>query len=548
MYDDASSIGQASAAVAMANDAIDNARRAAASSRSKRSAAAAEQSKYMPPSPARSTPGGGGGSGRKNNNSDPDPDLKHNDSAYHVIATLLTERLLPKIEEAGPGSTHYTLTSEDVAFFQKMLPYGVRRSFVDALRYRLQLMKCGVGNKHSALGKLTMSCQMLGLDRESMNVLLDLNSSAGTRVSSFCCVHSYELHAKFGYGTIIGTSRLKSMYSHHSSSTYSTQYPINYKDQGPVAVPSPTYGANNNGSSSRNGDNGVNFGLNSPMNFSPTGTFSNTFSPTNNNNNSDNFSTPVGGGIDETSAESLARQQIMAEINETKFLMRGSVTPDAVNFWKKHLEELSQRLVALSLEEQLKAAGSGGSVGGGAGGGGGPASPYQTPVFSNEYEMDMYDKVKKHYDVPSNNMLSRDEYRDAEFGGGSGGVGPTYSPDGHNMMGGSAPNNASSMPPPPPRQQQQYQSDELPVCDVVAPSDLPGGYMFEAQLGSKKFLATVPPGGVTKGQRFVSTMQELETIEIPVPLGAWRDGVSECFNDGMCHPLFLNTLFFPCSE
>lgn len=72
--------------------------------------------------------------------------------------------------------------------------------------------------------------------------------------------------------------------------------------------------------------------------------------------------------------------------------------------------------------------------------------------------------------------------------------------------------------------------------------------MFEAQLGQKKFLATVPPGGVTKGQRFVSTMRELETIEIPVPLGAWRDDGCECFAHGICHPLFLNTIFFPCGE
>ena len=92
------------------------------------------------------------------------------------------------------------------------------------------------------------------------------------------------------------------------------------------------------------------------------------------------------------------------------------------------------------------------------------------------------------------------------------------------------------------------QQEELPVCDVVAPSDLPGGYMFEAQLAGTKFLATVPPGGVTKGQRFVSTMKELETIEIPVPLGGWRDQTCECLNHGVLHPLLLNTLFVPCSE
>ena len=85
-------------------------------------------------------------------------------------------------------------------------------------------------------------------------------------------------------------------------------------------------------------DNGVNFGLHSPMAFSPAKeglTPSNgTFSPGSNNqyreDNTDNG---------ESTVQSLARQQIMAEIKETRFLMSGSVTNDAVNFWKKHLED-----------------------------------------------------------------------------------------------------------------------------------------------------------------------------------------------------------------
>ena len=33
--------------------------------------------------------------------------------------------------------------------------------------------------------------------------------------------------------------------------------------------------------------------------------------------------------------------------------------------------------------------------------------------------------------------------------------------------------------------------------------------MFKAQLGARKFLAKVPPGGAPKGQRFASGMQDL---------------------------------------
>ena len=167
--DDTSSIGQASAAVAMANDAIDKARRAAASSRNKRNSVAQYDN-------------------MKVENNSPDLDLKNNDNAFHVIATLVTERLLPKLE-ASPDNTHYTLTAEDTAFFQKMLPYSVRRGFVDALRYRLQLLKVGVGSRNSTIGKLTMQCQMLGLDRDDLNALLDLSQSAGMSVSLHVLLH-----------------------------------------------------------------------------------------------------------------------------------------------------------------------------------------------------------------------------------------------------------------------------------------------------------------------------------------------------------------------
>ena len=65
-----------------------------------------------------------------------------------------------------------------------MLPLSVRKAFVDALRYRLQLLRSGVGSQESAVGKVTMQCQLLGLDRENMNLLLILDQSSGVRVSS----------------------------------------------------------------------------------------------------------------------------------------------------------------------------------------------------------------------------------------------------------------------------------------------------------------------------------------------------------------------------
>jgi hypothetical protein len=275
--------------------------------------------------------------------------------------------------------------------------------------------------------------------------------------------------------------------------------------------------------------NGVNFGLTSPMSTtSPSNQPTSLFVDP--NLSSTNNETYFGDA-----AESLARQQIMAEINETKILMKGSVTPEAVSFWKKHLEELSQRLVALSKEEQIRNAAN-------------------TSYVANSYNYtdnmvengNMYNKVKQHYVTPK--IASREEYLEnnrrmrEEAGLADQRKLPnSYTPPDQileaqvDIVGSYRPTD-------------NKMQEALPVCDVVAPSDLPGGYMFEAQLGDRKFLATVPPGGVTKGQRFVSTMKELEIIEIPVPLGGWRDETCDCCSHGIFHPLLLNTIFVPCSE
>lgn len=184
------SVGQASAAVAMANSAIDNARRAAATSRSRRMNSVEGERPFDRPSTpnANPVPGtaefirndaaygdalGPGDKGGKSANAD--LDLKHNDNAYHVVATLVTDRLLPKL---SANSSLYTVSEADVEFFSQMLPHSVRRAFVDALRYRLQN-----SSNETPLGRLNLRCQMLGLDRDR-NVLLDLGQGHGMTVSS----------------------------------------------------------------------------------------------------------------------------------------------------------------------------------------------------------------------------------------------------------------------------------------------------------------------------------------------------------------------------
>jgi Cys-rich protein (TIGR01571 family) len=83
----------------------------------------------------------------------------------------------------------------------------------------------------------------------------------------------------------------------------------------------------------------------------------------------------------------------------------------------------------------------------------------------------------------------------------------------------------------------------LPMVDVVAPADLPGGYQFEAEIDNKYFLATVPAGGVRKGQTFSCHMREMK--ESDIPLGRWRDGLFDCFRYGVTHPMLLNSVICP---
>lgn len=195
---------QASIAVALANSAIDNARRAAATSRSRRAVSGEEDTtmqnmannSHLPsdtPQTPRANPipgtaefvrndatyanslAGAIVSGRSKAPAT-DLDLKHNDNAYYVVATLVTDRLLPKL---STNSSFYTLSPADIDFFSQMLPHSVRRAFVDALRYRLRR-----SSVETPLGRLSAQCQMLGLDREK-NVLLDLGQGREMTVS-FC--------------------------------------------------------------------------------------------------------------------------------------------------------------------------------------------------------------------------------------------------------------------------------------------------------------------------------------------------------------------------
>lgn len=89
------------------------------------------------------------------------------------------------------------------------------------------------------------------------------------------------------------------------------------------------------------------------------------------------------------------------------------------------------------------------------------------------------------------------------------------------------------------------------MVSVVAPENLPENYTFEAKVGNLVFLATVPKGGVTKGQVFHSTMTDIfsrDFAEMKIPRGQWRDNLFDCLKYGIAHPFVVTSCFCPQSK
>mmetsp|Transcript_11377 Transcript_11377/g.19484 ORF Transcript_11377/g.19484 Transcript_11377/m.19484 type:complete len:264 (-) Transcript_11377:165-956(-) len=78
---------------------------------------------------------------------------------------------------------------------------------------------------------------------------------------------------------------------------------------------------------------------------------------------------------------------------------------------------------------------------------------------------------------------------------------------------------------------------------IVAPSTLPEGYVFDAEVGPPGYRKTVtvevPPGGVVEGQVFLADLPEDFGDNLPqvnIPTGQWKDGLFDIFSAGFFHP------------
>uniref|UniRef100_A0A7S2IA07 Uncharacterized protein n=1 Tax=Helicotheca tamesis TaxID=374047 RepID=A0A7S2IA07_9STRA len=88
------------------------------------------------------------------------------------------------------------------------------------------------------------------------------------------------------------------------------------------------------------------------------------------------------------------------------------------------------------------------------------------------------------------------------------------------------------------------------MVEVVAPATLSGGFQFDAVYNGQTFPVTVPPEGVTQGQKFTVPFTVVEATVIhgtadSSPLRRWKDGLCDCCKYGCCHPHFLCAWCFP---
>jgi len=200
--------------------------------------------------------------------------------------------------------------------------------------------------------------------------------------------------------------------------------------------------------------------------------------------------------------DELARQQITTELNEAENLMKESVTPEAAEFWQKQVIELEAKLRALD---------------------GGNTENVEKDMNYFKAEQGLLSTLWQTIGYAPPTLEKQESARTTEEDPEKG-IELTTSPV-------VSPSRRSS------------EDKDLPIVDVVAPNDLPGGYQFEAELNGKRFIATVPIGGVQKGKTFYCYMEPTDDAKIHV--GGWKDSSLDTFKYGYKHPMVLTSIFFP---
>eukprot|EP00536_Pseudo-nitzschia_multiseries_P004666 jgi/Psemu1/64722/estExt_Genemark1.C_790037 len=207
-------------------------------------------------------------------------------------------------------------------------------------------------------------------------------------------------------------------------------------------------------------------------------------------------------------SKDLARQQITTELQEARNFMVESVTPEATQFWTNQVVELQNKLRALD------------------GKGSDPSLPTNNTDYGSYFKSQegILSSLWQTIGYAPSSLSGKKQDRSIELVTSTS---PVASPV------------ASPVTSPVGRLEEK----EKPIVDVVAPADLPGGYKFEAELNGKRFIATVPAGGVQQGKTFYCYMEE--RIVTDIPIGRWRDKPTDLNLYGMKHPMLLSSMLCP---
>ena len=90
---------------------------------------------------------------------------------------------------------------------------------------------------------------------------------------------------------------------------------------------------------------------------------------------------------------------------------------------------------------------------------------------------------------------------------------------------------------------QQHQDDGSGLS-IVAPANLPHGFIFDTYINGEKFKFKVPKGGVKEGQIWKNPIIIPEHL-VYVPVGVWRDRLWNVFAHGIFHPLVILSFMTP---
>jgi len=189
------------------------------------------------------------------------------------------------------------------------------------------------------------------------------------------------------------------------------------------------------------------------------------------------------------------RQQLSSELREATNLMTESENPETQLFWRNHVLDLQRRLHALHGESH--------------------SSPGKNPDEILNENRGFLNQHREHYSPP--------QLHDKPQSSSSNMVQQGNQPRGHDTP----------------------DFDSPSMVDVISPADLPGGYHFEAEIEGQRFLATVPPGGVQKGETFSCVMRELDSVAVDIPVGYWKDGLADPCKYGCWHASLFNAFFCP---